>query len=778
MRFWKSFVAWPLAAAFAAPVQANSIVVNTVADQYGSDTAHCSLREAVRAANTDAAFGGCTAGGGIDLIDLPDGVFLLTRAGRDEDADATGDLDVAGDGVVVVGNGAAVSIVDGNGLDRIFHVQAGAALLLLSNLTLRNGDPLGGSNADDVYGGAVYMDGSGAISMTNVHVSASRAAQGGGVFVDGGASAFGISGSSFSLNHATDYGGAVLSRRELNATNSTFSGNSTGCVGSAIYFSDVDVEHTLASVTVADNHGGTRSNCIDAPALWNAFSSSATVRVRNSIVARNYSGFIEVNCDEITSDDYNLIGSTEDCDLLGTLTNTLTGVDPQLMPLFDYGNGTPSHMILPGSAAIGAGNPASPGSGGNACPSADQRGVDRSDCDIGAYEYRPTFTVSRQDDAADATPGNGQCNAVGGGCTLRAAIAEANERDEPTTIVLPAGTFRLTLPNVPNQDSGDLELEPAAALAIVGAGAGRSVVLGDGHDDQVFQLFSGANALLRLSVRGGTEQAQVSAGGVAVLNDPALLADVEISDNQGCFGGLHVRDHVIAERVSIHDNLAEVAGGCPYNGGGAYVGSGGVLEMRNSTVSGNRASAGRRRNLRRGRHGAARPRDDHRQRRRLRRRRHAGRRRPGARRLRHGVPEELDRRRQRVRQRHRARLRGAGAVAGLQPDRQRGRLHARRFGRARSRRCRSAAGAAGSLRRPAAGASAAAGQSGPRRRRRRPDLRSPDGLPRRFAAQRGRRPARRRAAGRRLLRHRRVRRQRRFDLRRRLRLSAAGAAGT
>jgi CSLREA domain-containing protein len=592
MKRWNSFAALMLAAAFAAPAQANPIVVDTVADQYGSDTAHCSLREAVRAANTDAAYGGCTAGGGVDLIDLPDGVFVLTRAGRGEDAGATGDLDVAGDGVVVVGNGAAASIVDGNGLDRIFHVQAGAALLVLSNLTLRNGDPLGGSSADDVYGGAVYMDGSGAISMTGVHVSASRAAQGGGVFVDGGASAFGISGSSFSLNHATDYGGAVLSRRELNATNSTFSGNSTGCVGSAIYFSDVDVEHTLASVTVADNHGSTRSNCTDAPALWNAFSSSATVRVRNSIVARNYSGFVEVNCDEITSDDYNLIGSTEDCDLLGTLTNTLTGVDPQLMPLFDYGNGTPSHMILPGSPAIGAGNPAAPGSGGNACPSADQRGVDRSDCDVGAYEYRPTFTVSRQDDAADATPGNGQCDAVGGGCTLRAAIAEANERDEPTTVVLPAGTFRLTLPNVPNQDSGDLELEPAAALAVVGAGAGRSVVLGDGHDDQIFQLFSGANALLRLSVRGGTEHAQVSAGGVAVLNDPALLADVEIADNQGCFGGLHVRDHVIAERVSIHDNLAEVAGGCPYNGGGVYVGSGGVLEMRNGTVSGNRAKEG------------------------------------------------------------------------------------------------------------------------------------------------------------------------------------------
>lgn len=580
-----------LAATCGSPLRANQITVDTSADQYGTDSTRCSLREAVRAANTDAAYGGCTAGGGIDLIELSNGTYRLTRAGRDEDANGTGDLDVSGDGIVVSGNGAAVTIIDGNGLDRLFHTQQGSgALLYLAGLTLRGGDPVGASTADDIYGGAVYADGNGVLSLTNVHVTGNTAVEGGGVFVDFGNSALGISGSSFSRNVAGKYGGALVSRREVRASNSTFSGNVAECVGSAIYFSASDAENLLASVTVTDNHAF-GDPCVDGPALWNSLPT-ASVHARNSLVARNYSGFTEANCNELFSDDYNLLGDVEDCDLEGSLTNTLTHIDPQLMPLFDYGNGTLSHMVLPGSAAIGAGNPAQPGSGGNACPSTDQRGVDRSDCDIGAYEYRATYTVSRENDAADATPGNGQCDAVGGGCTLRAAIAEANQRTEPSTIVLPAGTFRLSLPNVPNQDSGALELEPEAALAIVGAGAGRSVVLGDGHDDQMFQLFSGASALLRLSVRGGTEHGQASAGGVAVLNDPALLAEVEIAGNQGCYGGLQVRDHVIAERVSIHDNLAEVSGGCPYNGGGVQVGANGVLEMRNSTISGNRAAQG------------------------------------------------------------------------------------------------------------------------------------------------------------------------------------------
>src|SRR5437660_8133824 len=43
------------------------ITVNTTVDEDNTGT-NCSLREAIVAANTDAAFGGCTAGSGDDII--------------------------------------------------------------------------------------------------------------------------------------------------------------------------------------------------------------------------------------------------------------------------------------------------------------------------------------------------------------------------------------------------------------------------------------------------------------------------------------------------------------------------------------------------------------------------------------------------------------------------------------------------------------------------------------------------------------------------------------
>jgi CSLREA domain-containing protein len=58
-----------------------------------------------------------------------------------------------------------------------------------------------------------------------------------------------------------------------------------------------------------------------------------------------------------------------------------------------------------------------------------------------------TFTVDSTVDLPDASPGDGSCAAVGGACTLRAAVQEANAlRPSRDTVVLPAGTYTLTIP--------------------------------------------------------------------------------------------------------------------------------------------------------------------------------------------------------------------------------------------------------------------------------------------------------------------------------------------
>src|SRR5262245_2125441 len=88
---------------------ASTVTVTTTADQFGTGP-ECSLREAIQAANTDAAFGGCPSGGGSDTITLAAGVYELTISGRLEDVTATGDLDLMGN-VTISGAVAATTFV-------------------------------------------------------------------------------------------------------------------------------------------------------------------------------------------------------------------------------------------------------------------------------------------------------------------------------------------------------------------------------------------------------------------------------------------------------------------------------------------------------------------------------------------------------------------------------------------------------------------------------------------------------------------------------------------
>ena len=72
----------------------------------------------------------------------------------------------------------------------------------------------------------------------------------------------------------------------------------------------------------------------------------------------------------------------------GSMNNT----DPELGVLGNYGGPTQTIPLLMGSPAIDAG-----GAGG--CPATDQRGVPRpfgGACDIGAFEYVPSFSIQGQ----------------------------------------------------------------------------------------------------------------------------------------------------------------------------------------------------------------------------------------------------------------------------------------------------------------------------------------------------------------------------------------------
>jgi hypothetical protein len=117
------------------------------------------------------------------------------------------------------------------------------------------------------------------------------------------------------------------------------------------------------------------------------------VTLSNTIIAGNKVGTLggDPDCSgPVISHGYNLVESTTGCAGLGS-PGDLLGVDPLLGPLTTQGGTTPTHPPLPGSPVIDHGNPAPPGSGGDACPDTDQRGVARpqlAGCDIGAHEVQ------------------------------------------------------------------------------------------------------------------------------------------------------------------------------------------------------------------------------------------------------------------------------------------------------------------------------------------------------------------------------------------------------
>src|SRR5690349_12735158 len=116
----------------------------TLASLPGPD-GQTSLREAVCAANTNA---------GADTITFSvNGTFTLTGAAN-EDNGGTGDLDIK-QSLDIQGNGRINTIIDGNGIERIFDVFPSVAITFgLSNLTLQHGDT---RTASFKEGGAIYL---------------------------------------------------------------------------------------------------------------------------------------------------------------------------------------------------------------------------------------------------------------------------------------------------------------------------------------------------------------------------------------------------------------------------------------------------------------------------------------------------------------------------------------------------------------------------------------------------------------------------------------------
>lgn len=109
------------------------------------ETWDCSLREAVLASVAMATD---------DRILLSAGTYELTLPGANEEDGLTGDLDVEGN-LEILGPGATMTVIDGNGLDRLFDFDDSAApgddVVRIAGVTLTGGD-----TPDDSAGAAIF----------------------------------------------------------------------------------------------------------------------------------------------------------------------------------------------------------------------------------------------------------------------------------------------------------------------------------------------------------------------------------------------------------------------------------------------------------------------------------------------------------------------------------------------------------------------------------------------------------------------------------------------
>jgi len=141
-----------------------SVLINNIGDQASADAnGSSSLRAAVMEANAQT---------GDDTLLLIPGTYQFVIAGRNEDGAARGDLDILGN-LTIIGSGVDETIIDAAGLDRVFHVLAGAQLNL-KNLTVRGGS--------EVRGGGILNQG--VLTLENVVVEDNSADFGGGIYND------------------------------------------------------------------------------------------------------------------------------------------------------------------------------------------------------------------------------------------------------------------------------------------------------------------------------------------------------------------------------------------------------------------------------------------------------------------------------------------------------------------------------------------------------------------------------------------------------------------
>ncbi|MDT7857595.1 choice-of-anchor Q domain-containing protein [Rubrivirga sp. S365] len=463
------------------------IVVDTGADEDNAD-GDCSLREAIRAANTNAAVDGCAAG-------APDG-DTITFAASYTVALTLGELLVSDD-VAIDASAVGSVTVDAQGASRVFDVDAAGGAgseqrVAFTSLRLQNGDSRTGSSAPDA-GGAVDLKAGSEATFTDVDVTDSVAGvNGGGIH--------GADGTSIVIT-TTNGGSSTIRGNEARGAEAGMGGGGVWGAGSTTISGNVAVEGNRA--TGAAGSGG------------GVFNSGGTLMVMTTTVSGNTAnragGGVEADGERSTT--------------ILVMTN-VTGNDAGANP----GNGGAVHGGG-GTVVVGGGT------------FADNTAVEGG----GLWSSGFLIVTADEDDMAARA-----ADRVGGAMmtqmwdmmaaqnvSIEAALVTRNEAtgddaDQGGGGLYNQGGF-VQIAGLPNDDLGDdadggVVVSENVASGASGSGGG---ILNNGGT----LLIDGGDILGNRAARAGA--GIEDAGGTVALNDVAVRGNAIAGANPGNGGGLH-----------------------------------------------------------------------------------------------------------------------------------------------------------------------------------------------------------------------------------------------
>ncbi|MEJ2651907.1 MAG: choice-of-anchor Q domain-containing protein [Gammaproteobacteria bacterium] len=263
---------------------AATITVDSNQDPGGAVTSSsiCTLRDAIQAANTNAAVDKCSAGSSTASDNIVFASGLTTSATTITLGGSA--LSVSSDMSI---DGANNITVNANHASGVMDVSGGK--LALSGLTLTGG-------YTSAIGGGLYTHQGASVSLSNCTISGNTAVQGaGGLVAYRGSTTISLISSTVSGNTSSTAGGIGAVGGVLNLTNSTVSGNTatTGLGGGGIlafYNSTVSLINSTVSGNYTNSYGGgiliSDNNPNSGPL------ASSTVSLSNSTVSGNSAGYL------------------------------------------------------------------------------------------------------------------------------------------------------------------------------------------------------------------------------------------------------------------------------------------------------------------------------------------------------------------------------------------------------------------------------------------------------------------------------------------------------